>query len=163
MLNRSRDWLVRVSGFFAFWMILAGIQPADLAAGLAVALVAATVSLKLLPPGQGRVRPLLLLGFALRFLCQSVAAGVDVARRALHPRLPLRPGFVVYRPQLREGAPREAFCTITSMLPGTLPTDAEPGGSILVHCLDTAQPVAAQLAFEENLLMRACGAEVRDG
>jgi len=37
---------------------------------------------------------------AALFLRQSIVAGIDVAQRALDPRLPLRPGFVVY-----QGAP----------------------------------------------------------
>ena len=38
------------------------------------------------------------------FLWKSVVAGVDVARRALDPRLPLRTGFVGYRVAISEPA-----------------------------------------------------------
>jgi multicomponent Na+:H+ antiporter subunit E len=159
---RSGAWFVRTGGFFAFWVIIAGTKPADLAAGVVAAFAAAAVSLQLLPPGQGRLRPVLLLGLALRFLRQSVRAGVDVAWRALHPRMPLSPGFVVYQPRSRGVTQREVFCTMTSLLPGTLPTDVEQGGGILIHCLDTTQPVTEQLAHEERLLLKAIGEEVRN-
>lgn len=62
-------------------------------------------------------------GFVLRFLLQSVVAGTDAAWRALHPRLPLRPGFVTYPVQLAPGATRNTFCTLSSLLPGPFPQD----------------------------------------
>ena len=95
-----RSALVRTGSFFCFWVIMAGTKPADLVAGLVAALIATAVSLRLLSLRQGRLRPVLLGRMTLRFLRQSVVAGFDVAWRALHPRLPLRPGFVVYEPQL---------------------------------------------------------------
>ena len=86
-------------------------------------------------------------------------AGVDVARRALDPRLPLRPGFVTYAPRLPPGSARDGFCALASLMPGTLPVGTNEDGTLLVHCLDIGQPAAAQLAAEEAVFMRA----VRDG
>ena len=98
-----------------------------------------------------------------RFLYQSIAAGIDVAWRALAPRLPLRPGFVIYRRRLPPGEALNAFCTITSMVPGTLPSGTDESGDLIIHCLDKTQPVAEQLAVEENMLMRALGSQNGDG
>ena len=41
------------------------------------------------------------------------------------------------------------------LMPGTLPTGADEQGTLLVHCLDTSQPVAANLKAEEQLFIRA--------
>ena len=41
------------------------------------------------------------------------------------------------------------------VLPGTLPTGTDEGDLISVHALDTAQPVAQQLAAEEERLSAA--------
>jgi len=49
---------------------------------------------------------------------------------------------------------------MASLLPGTLPTGLDETGAVVVHCLDTEQPVAAQMAAEEALLIRALGAEL---
>lgn len=157
-----RSTLLRTVGFFFFWIVMAGIKPLDLAAGLVAAIVAAIVSIRLRPPSGRRLRPIKLMQLALRFLRQSVIAGIDVAWRALHPRLPLRPGFVAYQPQTSAGPQRDAFCTMTSLLPGTLPTDMEQDGCVLVHCLDTGQPVTEQLTLEENLFIEAVGGAPRD-
>jgi len=91
---------------------------------------------------------------ALRFVRQSVVAGADVAWRALDPRLPLRPGFVAYPVRFPPGAARNAFTTLTSLLPGTVPAGAQ-GGELVYHCLDVGQPVVSQLAAEEAALSRA--------
>jgi len=42
---------------------------------------------------------------------------------------------------------------------GTLPTGTDEHGALLVHCLDIGQPVAANLAAEERLFIRAVGGE----
>jgi multicomponent Na+:H+ antiporter subunit E len=146
----------RAAGFLVLWLVLAGADPADLPAA-AVAVVAATwTSLRLLPPGSSRLSPSALAKLTLRFAYQSVAAGVDVAWRALDPRLPLRPGFVRYPVRFPPGPARNAFTTLTSLLPGTVPAGAERG-HIVYHCLDVDQPVMSQLAAEEAALARALG------
>ena len=146
----------RAAGFLVLWLVLAGADVADLPAA-AVAVVAATwTSLRLLPPGSSRLSPSALAKLTLRFAYQSVAAGVDVAWRALDPRLPLRPGFVRYPVRFPPGPARNAFTTLTSLLPGTVPTGAERG-HIVYHCLDVDQPVMLQLASEEAALARALG------
>jgi len=124
---------------------------------LLAAVIVAWVSLRLLPPATIRLRPAGLAKLLLRFLYQSIVAGVDVAWRALDPRLPLRPGYVVYRPRLPPGTMRNTFCTMTSLLPGTLPCGLDDGGGLIVHCLDETQPVTEQLAAEEALLTSALG------
>ena len=146
-----------------FWLTLSLGNPADLPAGIVTAIAATWTSLRLLPPRTSRVSLLALVTFALRFLRQSIAAGIDVAWRALDPRLPLRTGFIAYRPRLPVGPGRNAFRTVASLQPGTLPVGSDPNGMILIHCLDTNQPVLAQLRADEDLFRRALGAERGDG
>jgi multicomponent Na+:H+ antiporter subunit E len=158
-----RRGLARTAGFLAFWLILARFDPVTFLVGALAAVIATRISLHLLPPGLSRFRPVALAGFVLRFLGQSIGAGVDVAWRALDPRLPIRPGFVVYETRLPPGAMRNAFCTITSLLPGTLPSGSDESGAVVVHCLDITQPVAEQLAREEALLEHALGRTLGNG
>ena len=58
---------------------------------------------------------------------------------------------------LPPGTKRDAFCTIMSLLPGTLPCGPEEGNGLIIHCLDVTQPVVEQLAAEEALCMQALG------
>lgn len=135
-------------------MILCGSSPRDLPVGAFAAFVATWTSLRLLPAGEWRLRPIALGRLVLRFLCQSIAAGIDVAWRALDPRLPLRPGFVTYSTHLPPGSARNMFTALTSLLPGTVPAGTDDG-HLVYHCLDLGQPVASQLAAEETALLRA--------
>jgi multicomponent Na+:H+ antiporter subunit E len=152
-----RSAAVRSVAFLILWTLLSGGGVADVAAGIVASLLAAWVSLVLLPPGKARLRPIPAIEYAARFLVQSVIAGVDVACRALAPRMLLQPGFVRYRPVSPPGMARNAFTTLTSLLPGTLPVGADGEGVLMIHCLDTAQPVSAQLAAEEQRVLRITG------
>ena len=149
--------VLRGTGFFLIWLILIGANPGDLAAGIVAALAATWASLRLTPPSQHMtVRPLKAAQFVLRFLIQAIVAGADVAWRALDPRLPLQPGFVTFQSRLPAGGERDAFCAITSLLPGTLPAGVSADG-LIIHCLDVRQPIAAQLAAEEARFVAILG------
>lgn len=145
---------LRGLGFFLFWLMLAGRDPADLAVGAVAAALAAWASLWLLPPSGVRLRPLAIVGFAGHFLTQSLLAGWDVALRALRPSLPLRPGFVRFRSRLDTPEARAAFLGVSSLMPGTLPCGQDETGATVVHALDVSRPVAGDLAAEEARFAR---------
>jgi multicomponent Na+:H+ antiporter subunit E len=147
--------LTRGALLYGLWIVLMqSAKVGDLAVG-ALATVAATwASLRLLPPETGRVRFVVLLAYLPRFLWQSLKAGVDVARRAFAPSLPLRTGFVDYRTGFPRGQARNNFATITSLMPGTVPAGDGPE-TIEFHCLDTGQPIVEQMAEEERRLAKA--------
>ena len=146
--------LPRAALFLCLWLVLAGARPADLPAAAAAVAAATWTSLHLLKPSPSRRSLGAIARLALLFLCHSVVAGLDVARRALDPRLPLRPGFVAYPTRLLPGMGRNVFTTLTSLLPGTVPS-GERDGHILYHCLDVELPVLADLAAEEAALVGA--------
>jgi multicomponent Na+:H+ antiporter subunit E len=153
----------RATGFLVLWLVLAGFNPGDLPAA-AVAVAAATwTSLRLLPPDGSRLSLPGIAKLVLRFPGQSLTAGIDVARRAFDPRLPLHPGFVTVPLRLPPGTQRDAFCAYASLLPGTLPVETNDDGTLLVHCLDIGQPVAAQMAADVALFARALGGRPDNG
>lgn len=98
-----------------------------------------------------------LLLLILRFPGQSLLAGIDVAMRVFDPRLPLNVDMIAYAPRLPEGPARDAFTAYASLMPGTVPVTANAGGDILIHCLDVTQPVAQQMAQEEDRFIRMLG------
>jgi multicomponent Na+:H+ antiporter subunit E len=158
-----RSAVRRAVGFLGVWVVLSGYALVDLVPGVIAALAATWVSLRLLPSGPNRVQPLALTKVALRFLRESVLAGADVARRALDPKLPLDPGFMPYSTGLPLGTARNAFTALMSLLPGTVPVGSDRSGALVIHCLDIRQPVAAQLAAEEALLVRVTGGAAGNG
>jgi len=155
ILSPRRTAVVRGLAYLALWLLLMpSTKPGDLAIGILSAAAATFVSMRLLPPATGCLNFDALLMLAPHFLWESVKAGVDVARRALAPSPRLAPGFVSCPLDFPPGLARNTFATITSMMPGTVPS-GEDNGTLVYHCLDTAQPVVEQLWKEEELLSRA--------
>ena len=157
--NLPRVAAARAAFFLAFWLMISGWAPADLPVGLAAVVGATWVSLRFLPPIGPRYRLGSIASLVASFFRQSFVSGVDVAWRAFTPNMRLQPGLVACPLRLPAGNKRSAFCALSSLMPGTLPTGTDEQGSLLVHCLDMSQPVAANLAEEERLFIRAFGGD----
>jgi multicomponent Na+:H+ antiporter subunit E len=158
-VSLSRIAAARAAFFFAFWLMISGWAPVDLPVGLAAVGGATWVSLRFLPPLASRYGLAAIAWLVASFFRQSLVSGVDVAWRALSPSLKLEPGLVACPLHLPEGGKRSAFCALSSLMPGTLPTGTDEQGAVLVHCLDMRQPVAANLKAEEQLFIRAFGGD----
>jgi multicomponent Na+:H+ antiporter subunit E len=155
--------LSRGAIFFGLWLLLTNAASADLVPGLLSAVAASWISLRLMPAERGDLRLVSLVKFLLHFLRQSIVAGTEVALLALHPRLPLRAGYIIYQPRLPPGTRRNVFCAITSLMPGTLPCGSAVSNELAIHCLDVTQPVIEQLSAEEALCIEALGEVQWDG
>jgi multicomponent Na+:H+ antiporter subunit E len=156
---RARAALLRLLLFTALWWVLAEGEAKGWAVAAASVGGATLASLILLPPGSRRLRVAALARFVPFFLRESVRGGIDVARRALHPRLPLSPGFIEYRLRLPAGPARVLFATTISLLPGTV--SAQLGETHLrVHLLDRSRPVQARLRELEERVASVFGIEL---
>lgn len=149
-------WL-RGIGYFGFWLLLMpSLAPADLVFGLLLSGGATWVSLRLLPVECGGVRVSKLLLLAPHFVYESLLAGIDVARRALDPKLPLNPGLVNCPVGFAPGFARNTFATIMSLLPGSVSLGEGADDTLLVyHCLDLDEPLVERLYAEERLFAKA--------
>jgi multicomponent Na+:H+ antiporter subunit E len=148
----------RLALFAALWLILT--RGEALLPGAAAVAVACWLSLRLLPPLRP-VRLWPLLAMAPAFVWRSLLGGLDVARRALDPRLPLNSGWIEIPVDLPDGG-KVALGGQLSLMPGTLAAGSE-GGRLLVHVLDRDQDVTAAVRGEAVRLGRATGRDVRGG
>jgi multicomponent Na+:H+ antiporter subunit E len=145
------------------WLIVSGFSTANLMVGTLAAIGTTWASLAILPCAEGSPSIHAWIRLILRMPFQALVAGADVARRALDPALPLRPGFVAYSTDLPEGTPRDAFAALAALQPGAVPIRSDRRGTFDVHCLDVGLPIASTLAREEAELRKALGVEQTDG
>ncbi|SFP39860.1 Na+/H+ antiporter subunit E [Tranquillimonas alkanivorans] len=122
------------------WLILTSADPGAYAVGAVTVAAATWLSFRLRSPRASPVNLLRAASLLPGFLWQSLLGGVDVARRALDPRLPLAPGWFVLPARLREGSPRVVLGGEFSLLPGTLVAGTRKD-RFLVHVLDRTRPV----------------------
>ncbi len=155
--------LKRFAIFFAVWLVLTGASATGLFLGALTAAASAWVSLNLMPgSGKRAVSIVKLLGLAPRFLWRSLVGGVDVAWRAVHPRMPLQEGWLSYRTRLPAGGARVTLGGEMSLLPGTLVAGSR-GDTLYVHCLDTSRNIAAEISREEARIAGVAGEGVLHG
>lgn len=144
------------------WVVLIGPAPADLPFGLVASAAGVWASTRLWP-GGGTLSLSGIVRFTLRFLAQSVVAGLDVARRAFAGEPDLRPGFATYRSTIPVGLALDSACAVMSLQPGKLPVSAEADGTLHIHCLDLREAIGAQVAADEAAFRRILGPEPRHG
>lgn len=128
-------WGVEVFvALFVVWLALNGVSA--WATGLAFSALGALVGATLAPGQASLWSPWQALTFAAYFLRESLRGGLDVARRALHPRLPVQPHFVDHALRLPAGPPRTLMVGLVSLLPGSLCADIDLSRNVLrVHLL----------------------------
>ncbi|MFZ5761073.1 MAG: Na+/H+ antiporter subunit E [Thermodesulfobacteriota bacterium] len=145
----SEGGAVRLLSFLLFWYVLAGAEPRSWVVGLPVALCAVRVSLWLRPAVPCRLRPAGLLLFIPFFLTLSLLGAFDVMRRVIDPRLPMKPGLVIYHSKLPVGPARVLLINCISLLPGTISADCTDE-SVTIHAIDTDLPVWATILLLES-------------
>ena len=69
------------------------------------------------------------------FLWEVMKANIDVARRVVHPDLPIRPGIVKIRTTLRTAAARTLLANAITLTPGTLVV-VIIGDSLYIHWIN---------------------------
>jgi multicomponent Na+:H+ antiporter subunit E len=131
-----RSVLLRALGFALLWWVLAEGRALGGPLAFVGVGIATTVSLRLSPPRRhSAVSALGAVRFAGYFVRASLSGGLDVARRALDPRLPLRPGMVSVQLQRAGGASTELLTAALSLMPGTLSVRLDDG-RLTLHSLD---------------------------
>ena len=136
---------------YAFWLLLSGHFSAFLlAAGAACAVAALLMTRRMnILDREGQAIHLgarALLTYWPWLLGQIVLSGWDVARRIVHPRLPIAPTMTRFAPTQKTPLGLVIHANSITLTPGTIAVDVGHG-EIMVHAL-TAEG-AAQLAGSE--------------
>ena len=153
----ARSALRRTAVLALGWWALTEGDTAALVFGVPVVLCAVAGSIAVGPSRAPRWRPLGLARFALHFLVESLRGGLDVARRALSPRMPLAPAVVHYRTRLPAGTARDLFAGAISLMPGTLSMRAGEAELELHVLVDRGAAGQRELARLEQRVAGALG------
>lgn len=153
MKRISPGWTLAFAALI--WTLLAPHAPGWGLAVVGIVALALAVTLHLALGGAKGPAPSLfrLVQFAPWFLLQSARGGVDVARRAFTPSLPLAPAFTRYPLRLPEGPARVLFVNTISLLPGTFSARVE-GDELRVHLLADDGDATHRLADLESRIGR---------
>jgi multicomponent Na+:H+ antiporter subunit E len=144
----------RIVLFALLWWILTEGAMSSWLVGVPVVAFAVLASGALLPRISWSLSGI--IGFIPFFLWRSLYGGVDVARRALHPRMPISPGMIDHRWRLPPGLPRVFMANTVSLLPGTLSAELDEA-YLRVHVLDKTAVCASDLAVVETRVARLFG------
>lgn len=159
--GRLSSFIARTVLLSGLWWVLTEGATSSLVLGVPFAMLAAVFSLVISPPRRTGFR----LGGALRyawyFLTHAISGGVDVARRALSPRLPINPALFDYPTRLQGGAARLIFANTISLLPGTLIVQITDG-TLTIHALDDTQQAHDDLLRLESVVADVFGQELED-
>ena len=151
----------RIVLFALLWWILTEGAMNSWLVGAPVVVFAVLASGALLPAVSWSLSGI--VRFVPFFLWRSLYGGVDVARRALHPRLPISPGLLTIRWRLPPGLPRVFMANTVSLLPGTLSAELDEE-HLRVHVLDQTGAFASELTVIEARVARLFGLNlVADG
>ncbi len=143
----------------AAWWVLTG---GDLKSWWLAALLiggATASSYTVTGPSPRRWHPGGLARFAWFFAYQSLVGGVDVARRAFSPSMPIKPGYLRMRLRADGEAARVMIADTASLLPGTVVVMLDEH-ELLVHALDTDLPIRETLADLDGQIRQVVGEPV---
>lgn len=102
-----------------------------------------------------------LLRFVPFFLRQSLIGGIDVARRALDPRMPLAPALFEYPLRLTDERERVLLANILSLLPGTVSAELD-ANRVRLHVLDVRMPIERTVRRAEARVAGMFGETLED-
>lgn len=129
-------WWILVDGALASWWI-----------GLPAVVLAVITSIALFPPVH--LVWYEVPRFAAFFLKHSLLGGVDVARRAFHPGVPIDPDLIEYPQRLTPGLSRVFMLNTVNLLPGTLSAVLDCG-VLKVHAPDRRKAFEVELQAVEH-------------
>ena len=112
----------------------------DIIAGLVAALLTAQIFGET-PKGKN-IRPFTIeklfwiIYYIPVFSYKCLLANLDLVYRVLHPDMPINPGIVKVKTELKSNLGRTALCNSITLVPGTLTVDLTKDGYIYVHWSD---------------------------
>jgi multicomponent Na+:H+ antiporter subunit E len=127
---------------FLTWILLTwSLKPQDIMAGIIVALIVTILTRKLFPDDIVRLLNPRRFLFALLYIPYLVyyilLANLDVAYRVLNPYLPINPGIVRVKTNLKNDFAKTILANSITLTPGTLTVEVN-GDDFYVHWINVS-------------------------
>jgi len=125
--------------FLAWWCLISSLNIQEIIAGIVISFVLALALNKLYLdlqfPRLSLKRAVYFIGFLFVLCREIVKANLDVAYRVLHPKMPIRPGIVVIKTNLKTNIARFFLANSITLTPGTFTLDII-GDKLLIHWIN---------------------------
>lgn len=131
---------------FIVWLLLTwpfsaeGVDIQVVIAGLVAAFVVAILFHEILPQEHHVfISPIRIFWFIVYipvFFYSLILANLDVMYRALHPKMPIKPGIVKIKTKLKSDSGITALANSITLTPGTLTVDVADGGYLYIHWIN---------------------------
>jgi len=126
---------------FGVWPFVDGrIDVQFFTAGVIASIIVAVLFHEMLPKEHhvflSPVRLFWLLVYIPVFFYYVIMANFDVVYRALHPKMPIRPGIVKIKTNLKTESGITALANSITLTPGTLTVDLTDDGHLYVHWIN---------------------------
>ena len=126
---------------FIVWMLLTWTTDAQVViAGLIASAIVAVLFHEILPKEHhvfiSPMRVFWLLVYLPVFFYYVIKANLDVVYRALHPAMPIKPGIVKIKTQLKTESGITALANSITLTPGTLTVDLTDDGFLYIHWIN---------------------------
>jgi multicomponent Na+:H+ antiporter subunit E len=109
-------------------------------AGVAASVVVSVLFYEVLPVEYkfffSPVRIFWLIIYIPVFFYYMIMANFDVLYRALHPQLPIKPGIVKIKTNLKTVSARVALANSITLTPGTMTVDLTDDGTLYIHWIN---------------------------
>ena len=126
---------------FIIWMLLTwSVDVQVVVAGLIASVIVAVLFYEVLPEEYqvfiSPVRMFWALVYLPVFFYYVVKANLDVVYRALHPKMPIKPGIVKIKTILKTKSGITALANSITLTPGTLTVDLTDDGFLYIHWIN---------------------------
>ena len=123
------------------WLLLTwSIDTQMLIAGVIASIIVVVLFHEIMPKEHqvfiSPVRMFWLLLYVPVFFYHMLIANLDVVYRALHPKMPIKPGIVKIKTKLKTDSGITALANSITLTPGTLTVDLTDDGFLYVHWIN---------------------------
>lgn len=135
--NRLKNFFYLFTFLIAIWLALTTtFQWQELSVGIFISLVLALFLnknyLKLGLPPVSIKRIIFFILYIFVLFIEIIKANFDVAYRVIHPKMPIKPGIIIIKTELKQDIAKMILANSITLTPGTFTLDIK-GDELLIH------------------------------